>query len=363
MTRAVVHLVEELGLGGMERVIQRLARAQRQSGWEVRVLCTCAGGLVADQMDREQLSVTVLGLNSFHWMATVPSLARLLRPFRPFFLHTHGAVRAAGRVAGRLAGADAIIHHLHGTESYRWRQRVFEQSFPADAYLACSGAVLDQFQRGVGNLPVEVLYNPVDTDQYRSSHDLHREGRRLLGISDDRPIILTIGRFVPEKGQGCLMDAIPSVLDHHPNALFVFIGDGPEREKIEQRGTSHHGSVRFLGRQIDPLPYLNACDLYVQPSLGREGLGLAVLEAMACEKSVVATGVQGLPEAVGRDGTGVLVPPGDSDALSKAIRDLLDHPKERKELGLRARERVLSLFSLKVVSNSLEKVYRRISGK
>jgi glycosyltransferase involved in cell wall biosynthesis len=173
-------------------------------------------------------------------------------------------------VAGRLAGADAIFHHLHGTESYGWRQRLFEQSFPADAYLACSGAVRDHFQKAVGKLPVEVLYNPIDTDQYRASHDLRREGRKLLEISDDRPVILTIGRFVPEKGQGCLIDAISSVLVRHPNALFVFIGDGPEREKIEQRGKSLHGSVRFLGRQMDPLPYFNACDLYVQPSLGRE---------------------------------------------------------------------------------------------
>jgi glycosyltransferase involved in cell wall biosynthesis len=84
---------------------------------------------------------------------------------------------------------------------------------------------------------------------------------------------------------------------------------------------------------------------------------------MACEKPVVATVVQGLPEAVGRDGTGVLVPAGDPEALSKVIIKLLVHPKERKDIGLRARERVLSLFSLMGVSNSLEKVYRRVSGE
>ncbi len=363
MIRSVVHLVEDLGVGGMERVVQRLAREQRRSGWEVRVLCTRAGGPVAEAMAREGLSVRVLGLLSSHRLVAVSSLVRAFRPLRPFFLHTHGAARAAGRLAGRVAGAHVIIHHLHGTESYGWRQRVFERYLPADAYLACSQAVREQFQKAVGPLSVEVLYNPVDTDRYRFAAGLRNEGRTLLQITDDRPVVLTIGRFVPEKGQARLMEAIPSILERHPNAVFVFIGDGPVRQEVERQGAGYGGTVRFLGHVQDPVPYLNGCDVYVQPSVGREGLGLAVLEAMACERPVVATAVQGLPEAVGSDGAGVLVPPGDADALSKAIGNLLDNPCDRAALGSRAREKILRTFSLKEISCHLEEVYRRLGGE
>ncbi len=355
----IIHLAGDLGLGGIERVVQRLALAQRAAGWEVGVISTRGGGLVADELASQGIPVDNLALSAAGGWGAVPALISRFRARKPFLLHAHGVIGPAGRLAGRLAGADAIVQHLHGTDSYGPGRRAFERLLPADIYLAISKAVADDFERQTGIRP-EVLHNPVDTKQFQWSSESSARGRTLLGASEGSPVVTLMGRFVPSKAQGVLVEAMPEVLARHPKALFVFIGDGPLKKEIEAKAERFGGAARFLGAQNDPVPYLNASTVYVQPSVDREGVCLAVLEAMSCARPIVASKVEGLPEAVGD--AGELIPSKDAGALAGAINALLDEPARREDLGARARERVQAEFSLSSISKTLDALYKKLGA-
>lgn len=342
LSAEIVHVIEDLGVGGMERAVQSFALLARAAGFSPRVLCLRAGGVVADELRRAGIRVDVA--------AALP---------RGALVHSHGAARAAARVKARLAGARGVIHHLHGTEVFGLKQRLFERALPPSLYLACSEFVAGDLRRQLGSPRVEVLHNPVDVTRFDASPQLRALGRRELGAQGERPVVLTVGRFAPDKGQRFMVAAVPAVLARFPEALFVFVGDGPARAEAERLAAPRRESFRFVGVKDDVRPYLAACDVYAQPSVNREGLGLAVLEAMACARPVVASSLQGLGEAVGDAGR--LVEPGDADRLAAAVVELLEDPAARAALGARARERVEREFSSNSIAERLASVYRRFS--
>ena len=118
-----------------------------------------------------------------------------------------------------------------------------------------------------------------------------------------------------------------------------------------------HGMVTFLGARDDVPTLLDAADVYVQPSLS-EGLGLAVLEAMAAGLPVIATRTGGLPEVVADNQTGLLVPPGDAPALANALQYLLDNVNRRDKMGKAGRARAVSCFSIARMVSETQEVYR-----
>ena len=348
----IVHLVEDLGLGGMERVVQSLAK-MAQGEFPTRVLCTRAQGPVAEDLRDAGVRVELTA-------GSVLPLKRKLKPLRPFILHTHGASRTLGRLAGRLAGAVGVVHHMHGTERYGLKQKLFERALPADVYLACSNAVRENFRRQVGPLAVEVLYNPIDAGRFLFSAALRGACRTQLGIADDAPVILCVGRFVADKGQRFLIEALPAILSRHPDAVILFIGEGPTRGESERLAAAFGRSVQFLGLEMDVLPFLCACDVYVQPSVNREALGVAALEAMSCGRAVIATRIEGLIESVGE--AGLLVAPADGAALARAVLELLGSSELRKERANLGRQRVLLLFSLDQAKRKLMEIYGRLAA-
>lgn len=354
MKGRVIQVVEDLKIGGMERVLQSAAALARAGGLESKVICTRAGGAVADELTASGIAVEVMRNARFL------SLARRLRGEAPVVVHSHGAAGTMARLAGRLAGAAGVIHHVHGTQRYSLKHRLFERASPADRYLCVSRFVKEDFEKQTWAARAEVLYNPVDAGRFQFSGKLRRDCRGELGIPDGRPVVLCVGRFAPDKGQGALLEAAARVLAACPEALFVFVGDGPARAEAERRSSGLGRAVRFLGERADVVPFLCACDVFVQPSLRREALGIASLEALACERAVVASSIEGLPEAVGD--AGVLVGSGDAAAIGAAVLDLIEHPARRSELGRRGRERVLKNFSAAETGKRLLEIYREFLG-
>lgn len=354
MTGAIVHVVEDMRVAGMERAVQTFALLAKAAGLGVKVVCTSSGGDIADELEGQGVPVERLE------DAGVRETSRAVAAAKPFVVHTHGAARVVGRLAARLAGAEGVVHHLHGTQPFGLKQRLFELALPADAYLACSEFVRRDFQRQAGVAEVEVLHNAVDAQRFRFSEESRQAIRAELGVGEQRPIIASVGRLVPDKGQAVLLDALASVLSERPDALLVVVGDGVGRAELESSAARFGDAVRFVGVREDVAALLCACDVYAQPSIRREGLGLAALEALACERAVVASAVEGLGEAVGD--AGVLVPPGNVDALASAILELLAQPQRRASLGRRGRERVVARFSTELVGEKLLAVYRRILG-
>jgi len=193
--------------------------------------------------------------------------------------------------------------------------------------------------------------NPVPRDVFLDTFGLE-EGNRVVGMA---------AQFIPRKGHEVLLQAIPDILKGHPRARFLVFGKGPGRagfiRKIRDSGLEE--AVKVPGFRHDLPVLLPRLDLLVHPAT-MEGLGIILLQAGASGVPVVATAAGGIPEAVVHEETGLLVPPGDSEALASAVSALLADESRARAMGEAARTRVRREFSVdRMVDGNLE-VYREI---
>ncbi len=198
---------------------------------------------------------------------------------------------------------------------------------------------------------VRVIANGVDAQRFQPPQ---RRGNGAFRIA-------CVGRLVFNKGPQFLIEAVPQVLQAHPNAEFILVGDGPLRARLEERARALNIShrVHFLGTRPDVATILQACDVLVRPSL-LEGMPLAVLEAMACGLPVVATPVSGTSELVKGGENGLLVRPADPDDLAGAILRLAEDEALRKAQGRRGRWLVEHGYSWDAVAARNLSVYREL---
>lgn len=190
--------------------------------------------------------------------------------------------------------------------------------------------------RAAGHRKVDVWPVPVRTDVFTPGDRL--EARRALGITGEERIVFSAGRLHPVKNLPALADACADL-----GVLLVLSGEGPERAALETRGRP---GLRLLGRvPIETVAlWYAACDVAALASL-QEGQPVAVLEALACARAVVATSVGGLASLIGDGGAGWLAPPRDQPALAQALADALQDPAEADARGARGRELVVAAHS------------------
>jgi glycosyltransferase involved in cell wall biosynthesis len=173
--------------------------------------------------------------------------------------------------------------------------------------------------------------------------------------------VACVGRLIFNKGPQYLVEATPEVLRAHPEAEFVFVGDGPLRPHLEERarqlGVRHR--LTFLGTRHDVAAILQTCDMLVRPSL-LEGMPLTVLEAMACGLPVVATPVSGTAELVRHGENGLFVRPADPTSLARAILRLVEDEPLREAQGRKARRLVERDYSWDAVAEKTLAVYREL---
>jgi glycosyltransferase involved in cell wall biosynthesis len=185
-------------------------------------------------------------------------------------------------------------------------------------------------------------------------------GKRLeVGLPLDSPVVTTVCRLTEQKGIPHLLRAAKALLPEFPEAVFVVIGDGPLKTRLEALAASLGlpSSLRFLGARDDVWDLLQASDLLVMPSLW-EGLPVALLEACACGVPAVASGVGGIPEVVEHGVNGLLVPPGDEAALASAIASMLSSRERRLRMGREARRKVEERYSTDRIGRAIAGLYR-----
>ncbi|MGE3512713.1 MAG: glycosyltransferase, partial [Vicinamibacterales bacterium] len=182
--------------------------------------------------------------------------------------------------------------------------------------------------------------------------------RRSLGLKADGVVIGTIGRPIEEKGHTHLIDAATTVLERHPEAEFLIVGEGQLRAALEaQAARAGLGDrVHFTGARSDVPELLSIMDVFAFPSIS-EGFGIAVLEAMASRLPVIASDIRPLADIIEDSVTGLLVPAGDGAALARAVTRVLDDADLRFQLAARGRALVERQYTDRHMVGAHEELY------
>ncbi len=381
----VCHLVERLTIGGAQVALQGLAAELRSGAFE-HIVCGLEGGPLEALLEREGVRVLCLNqrrrsivegpLYAFYVLRVLTELGRMLRRHRVELIHAHlpDAIVVAA-IAGRLTGTPVIgtyqglgifprhrprhdprnvlrrsLYHLAGRLS-KWTIAVS----PSVRNLLCG-------ELGFSPETTVLIPNSIDTERFAgvlAPPALARE----LGLRDRQRVVACVGRFVVNKGQRVLIEAMAEVVKRWPEAILVLVGDGPARNDLTDL-TNHlglQGHVRFAGTRSDVPEILALAEVFVLPSF-YEGVPLSVLEAMAAAKPVVATRVPGNMEVIEDESQGVLVPSGDAPAMAQAIERLLSEPERALEMGKRGQALVRQKYDLRDSAARMEELYHGVLG-
>lgn len=368
MARSTFFYTDSRVLGGAENAMFMLLASLDRAEWEPTLLLEDAAGTEPLAERAAALGVPVrriaplpLGLTGAR---RVPALARLLRRERPEVFHAHMSSPVAckwGLTAAVLARVPAVLGTVQVGEyepdrSSYWQLRALARG--VDRYLAVSQDIADELVERLGwpAEKVDVSYNAVD--MARVEVEAPPGLREELG-GEGRPLVLTPARLSDQKGHPVLFEAIA----HVPDALFLLAGEGPEREELEAlvREQGIADRVRFLGRREDVPQLLATCDVFALPSL-YEGSSLAVLEAMAARIPIVSSAIGGTDELIEDGRSGLLVPPGDAEALAVALRRVLEDETLRRSLASHARERVESGLTREQMAGRVTGAYGELLG-
>lgn len=231
--------------------------------------------------------------------------------------------------------------------------------YGVDRYIAVSSAIRSVLVRdGVPARMIEVVRSGVDTARFP---ELVHPPPMPPDIPGGGPWIGNVGHLTPHKGQAFLIQAMPRVLDAVPAARALIVGEGELRDQLtfRARELGLSDKVILTGFRRDIGAILANLSLFVMPST-EEGLGTAVLDALLFGLPVVGTSAGGIPEVIVDGETGLVVPPGDPDALATAMIRMLSRPDEAAEYGRRGRERVLREFSVASMVEGTLRVYREV---
>lgn len=338
---------------GTETQIVRLAAHLRSQGDEVGILSIMPTAAFADEL--RALDVPVAHVRLHPRMRAATSMLggwRVLRAWQPDALisFSHQA-NVLGRVAGALAGVPVRISSMRNERfGGRSRELLHRVTGPlATATTTNSERAADSFvrRRIVPPEHLVVIPNSLEVAAAEAAAASRPPSRRELGVGDDEFLWVAVGRLHPQKDHATLLAAFARLVARRPTARLRIAGDGAllgELEALAGR-LGVDGTARLIGLRDDVPRVLAAADALVLASAW-EGLPNAVMEAMAAALPVVATRVGGVPELVDDGRTGLLVPPGDPDALRAAMARVMDLPaEERAKMGGRGRAEVVGRFA------------------
>ncbi|HTH23668.1 MAG TPA: glycosyltransferase [Vicinamibacterales bacterium] len=300
-------------------------------------------------------------------LATAWKLSKIIREWKPEIVHAHDphAVSMASLAMSfsapdprpKTIASRRVDFHLQSHAFSQWKYR------QVDGFIAASHAIKQILvSDGIPAGRIEVVHDGIDVEkiQHRPVIDVHAEYWLPHGV----PVIVNVGALVGHKGQKYLIEAMPLVLREVPDAHLIIFGEGDLRAPLEKQIKQLALAKRVLlpGFREDVMSLMKSADLFVMSSV-TEGLGSAVLDAMAMGHAVVGTRAGGIPEAVVPDETGLLVEPADAKALAAAIVRLLKDAALRKQLGEAGRARVTEHFGVdRLVDGTLE-AYSRIASR
>jgi glycosyltransferase involved in cell wall biosynthesis len=379
----VLRVIARLNVGGPALHVTYLARGLAGRGYETTLVAGDVGrgeasmAFVADRAGVDVVRLPGLSreLSPVHDAVAAWRLARIIRRLRPDVVHTHTAkAGAVGRVGALLAGGrrPVVVHTFHGHVLRGYFGRAGTLLFRAietalarvtDRLVAVSPEVRDELV-ALGVAPrsrFSVIRLGIELEPRVAFDGEVAEVRRRHGIAAERFVVGWFGRMTAVKRTDDLLTTLAGLRERGVDALLLLVGDGDDRERLEQRAhdLGLARSCLFLGYQEDVAPWYAVCDAVVLTSAS-EGTPVTIIEALAAGRAVAATNVGGVPDVVDEGETGFLVRAGDTHALAERLEILARDPERRARMGRLGRERVLRRYAVERLVDDVDALYREL---
>ena len=368
----ILFLITSMPVGGAETLLVNMVR--RMDRLRVEPLLGCMkekdvlGEILADE-----IPVFENLINHKFDIGVVGRLAGLFQKQQVDAVITVGAGDKMfwGRLAARHAKVPVILSALHSTgwpDGVGRLNRMLTGITDGFIAVAKDHARYQIEQERFPESKVFMIPNGIDTDRFQFSQTLRDHWREECGIPADSPVMGIVAALRSEKNHAQFIDAAAKVLRERNNAHFVIVGEGPERELIENKVAEHaiEKNVHLLG-SIDDIPgVLSMIDIFALTS-HNEASPVSILEAMSCERPVVAPNVGSIHESVLEGKTGFLVDAGDTGAAADRWLRLINDSNLRDQMGSAARKHVIANGSLTSMTDGymdlVEKLYSQKFGK
>jgi glycosyltransferase involved in cell wall biosynthesis len=347
----VLQVIQELAAGGAERVVLTLARGAQQAGHEVAV--AAAPGALAGELDVPRFDLPLVHRRPWRLPPAALALRRAVRASSPDVVHLHNPVVAlVGALASPGGGRAPGLVSVHGVpdEDYAGAARLLRLA--RRPVVACGPGVAAALEDAGVTVSATVVNGIAPAPEPASRATL----AEATGIAAGRPLILSIGRLVPQKNHALAVRALGAV----PEAVLAIVGEGPLAEQLEREARENGVADRFVlvGARDDARRLIAAADAVVLPS-SWEGLPLVALETLAAGTPLVATSVRGIRELLQDDVDALLVPADDAGALAAALRRALTDASLRQRLRANGLEKAAGYGEDAMVSAYLD-LYQRV---
>lgn len=379
----VLHPITRLIVGGAQENTMLTAALLDPTRYETSILAgpqTGPEGEIISEVRARGIPLTILPelvreLNPAQDLLALVKLTRFMRRGRYHIVHTHSSKAGIlGRLAARLAGVPVIVHTVHGWGFYEGQHPAVRALYIALERLVdrCSDRLIVvsrlNAEKGLAvgiSRPEKyvTIFSGIDVETYARPTMDRATVRAALGIPAAAPVMGTVGRLSPQKAPLDWVRAAAVVAQAVPAARFVYVGDGPLRPAVEsliaELGLSDRAILTGLRRDVPDL--LAAFDVFALTSLW-EGLPRTIPQALAAGVPVVSTRVDGVEEAITDGVNGLLVPPGQPQALGEAVIALLQDPARAQRLAEAGRRRAQD-FSLHKMIAQIDALYQELLAR
>ena len=377
MAIRVLHIFGGGVRSGIETHVLTLAKGLREADIEL-VLAPLNKGSFSEEA-RSHVSEIIESDKKYRGdLGFVRRLANRIKKANIDIVHTHSFDgNFYGSRAARQAGIKNIVNTVHTFEADAmidiYKSRIIRRLIArqnrsllrsASHLIAVCKPIKEKLaQEGFDTNKITVVRNGLDLESFPASVPDIEQTKREFGLSEDVPIVGTIGRIARVKNFDVFLRAAKIVLDQGVKAQFVIVGDGPLRTQMEELASELRlqGDILFLGWQNEIRKLISAMDLFVLCSK-TEGTSYTLLEAMALERPTVVTAVGGNVDLAADGETGILIPPGNAEAAAKAIIDLVSDAEKSKRFGAAGRKRIESEFNAGVMANRTLKIYEELAN-
>ena len=365
----ILHLRSSGGFFGAEGVILNLAKSLQNSAFNSHVVCLDnqknPHTELLDEAGKFGILAKGIICRSKFDLKAVFEIRQLLKEQKIQILHCHDyKANLYGFLAGRFLNIKLVsTHHLWTHETAALKIYEFLDGILANFFHKVI-AVSDEVRKEVSNFCINkkrliTIYNGIDLTRYSECLNGKRI-REEFKISSSYKIIGSVGRFTTQKGFDYFLEAAKNVLKIVPKVIFLIVGDGILRKHLEEKaqGLGIRNNVIFTGVRSDMADIYNCMDIFVLPSI-REGLPLAILEALAMKKPVIATNISGVSTVIRSGITGILLEPKDINGLANTMIGLLKDKKKADVLASNGRRLIEDKFSVTVMSKKYtEQLYQ-----